>query len=631
MVYVVEGEKDADRLANALGVVATTNSGGAEKWKPFHSVYLKGHPVIILPDNDDAGERHALQVAASTHQIGCVARIVQLPGLGRHGDVSDWLNGGGTLEGLERLAAEVTPYGASENGQQPAAALEQTRMLWEGSRHREPARNIIDRLNARGKFITAEGVPYYFDDHSKVLSHIESFEMAKLLRMDVGLNATEALYKYLVEELRVEAAVHGDKAAIHEFAFYDSARNAVYMDLGDGELLKLDGEKITQHPNGTDDVLFLPINGAQSWKYNPDVPEDSLASVLIDPLNFIDVDGPFGHTANEQRLLLLLWLLGLAFESVQPTKPLALAIGPTGAGKSNMFRRLGQLILGESFNVDAVRRDKEEDFWVATTNRSLVALDNVDRYVPWLEDALAQSATGIKVTKRVLFKTNEAVSFTPRAFLALTARTPKFRREDVAERLLIFHMDTIQEKRSESELRNEVLAQRGEFLSDYANMANRVVATPAPANVDTRIRLADFATIATRIGDGLGVGEPARAMLRKLRHAQFTFATEQNELFYALDTWLNNPPAHGVQHGLAQGDVRLVTTSELYQELKSGAEAHDVPFRWKSAIALGMELANMREALGIHFDIIPSHKEQGSAWSISRVDTNHPGPEGAPF
>lgn len=31
-IYIVEGEKDADRLA-ALGLVATCNAGGAGKWK----------------------------------------------------------------------------------------------------------------------------------------------------------------------------------------------------------------------------------------------------------------------------------------------------------------------------------------------------------------------------------------------------------------------------------------------------------------------------------------------------------------------------------------------------------------------------------------------------------------------
>ena len=37
LVWIVEGEKDADRLA-ALGLVATTNVGGAGKWRPASSI-----------------------------------------------------------------------------------------------------------------------------------------------------------------------------------------------------------------------------------------------------------------------------------------------------------------------------------------------------------------------------------------------------------------------------------------------------------------------------------------------------------------------------------------------------------------------------------------------------------------
>ena len=57
-VIVVEGEKCADYL-NSLGLVATTNIGGAsvppEKtdWKP-----LEGKHIILWPDNDDAGVKH---------------------------------------------------------------------------------------------------------------------------------------------------------------------------------------------------------------------------------------------------------------------------------------------------------------------------------------------------------------------------------------------------------------------------------------------------------------------------------------------------------------------------------------------------------------------------------------------
>ena len=102
VVYIVEGEKDADRLA-ALGLVATTNSGGAGKWIPEFADHLKGRRVCILPDNDDAGRNHAAQVANTLVARGIDHRIVDLPNLPEKGDVSDWLDMGGTPAALIQL------------------------------------------------------------------------------------------------------------------------------------------------------------------------------------------------------------------------------------------------------------------------------------------------------------------------------------------------------------------------------------------------------------------------------------------------------------------------------------------------------------------------------------------------
>jgi hypothetical protein len=55
-VYIVEGEKDADRLAS-LGFVVTTSSGGSNgKW-PELSEPFAGRIVYIIPDNDDPGHK----------------------------------------------------------------------------------------------------------------------------------------------------------------------------------------------------------------------------------------------------------------------------------------------------------------------------------------------------------------------------------------------------------------------------------------------------------------------------------------------------------------------------------------------------------------------------------------------
>lgn len=108
-VFIVEGEKDVDRLG-ALGVLATTNAGGAGKWRDEYNETLRGRPVVIPPDNDDPGRGHSETVARSLCGIANSIKIVPLPGLPDKGDVSDWLDAGGTVEQLYELVENTAAY-----------------------------------------------------------------------------------------------------------------------------------------------------------------------------------------------------------------------------------------------------------------------------------------------------------------------------------------------------------------------------------------------------------------------------------------------------------------------------------------------------------------------------------------
>jgi hypothetical protein len=112
-VWVVEGEKDADTLAG-LGFTATTNPGGAGNWREEYSGFLRGRPVVIVPDNDAHGLKHAEQVARSLHGIAASVKVLTLP-VGAK-DVSDFVaTFADKIEAAERLAllaegaAEWTP------------------------------------------------------------------------------------------------------------------------------------------------------------------------------------------------------------------------------------------------------------------------------------------------------------------------------------------------------------------------------------------------------------------------------------------------------------------------------------------------------------------------------------------
>ncbi len=105
VVYLVEGEKDADSLWNH-GKVATTSPGGANNWKPEFADFLAGKKVVIIPDKDTAGFAYARQVAKSLQGKAREIKSIILPGEGVK-DISDWLDAGGDVTTLLELEQDV--------------------------------------------------------------------------------------------------------------------------------------------------------------------------------------------------------------------------------------------------------------------------------------------------------------------------------------------------------------------------------------------------------------------------------------------------------------------------------------------------------------------------------------------
>ena len=62
------------------------------KWTDTCVQALAGRDIIVLQDNDGAGEKKALEAAQALHSVAKTIRIVLLPDLPPGGDVSDWLD-----------------------------------------------------------------------------------------------------------------------------------------------------------------------------------------------------------------------------------------------------------------------------------------------------------------------------------------------------------------------------------------------------------------------------------------------------------------------------------------------------------------------------------------------------------
>lgn len=135
-IYVCEGEKDADNL-QSLGLTATCNPMGAGKWRKSYSEQLRRAAVAIVSDNDKAGRQHAARVAMALHGIAVSVKVIELPGLPEKGDISDWLQAGGTREQLEALGQGTPPWqptaaSAADRPEIHAGAEDATEPLGEG-------------------------------------------------------------------------------------------------------------------------------------------------------------------------------------------------------------------------------------------------------------------------------------------------------------------------------------------------------------------------------------------------------------------------------------------------------------------------------------------------------------------
>ena len=115
-IYIVEGEKDADRLASH-GLIATTNSGGAEKadgkgiWLGL-AKWFADRRVIIVPDNDESGRQHTKRVGTALTGVVQSIKVLRLPDLLDKGDVSDWLDAGNTIAEFRRLVHQAPKWEA---------------------------------------------------------------------------------------------------------------------------------------------------------------------------------------------------------------------------------------------------------------------------------------------------------------------------------------------------------------------------------------------------------------------------------------------------------------------------------------------------------------------------------------
>ncbi len=505
---------------------------------------------------------------------------------------SAWTGIKGLIEGRKHYAKFFEPVAREIYHIRQKQCLHDCRREFEI--HNEAVREVISDLTERSKFYRDLMGAYIFMEGEKRLIPIDRDNTEfTLLLAKYGINKTETIYKYTEQELYNYAHQSGEETRVHRHAYYNKKTNRLYLYNFDNQIYRICTEEIQLVNNGTDGILFLSDRSSIPFT----IPENGnsaglIENLLLDKINFHNSD----LTIDESRIIVLIWFLSLFFESIMPTKPILAIIGEKGSGKTITLRKTGIILFGDKFNVTPLPH-KPEDFDTALTNNSFMAIDNADSRCRWLEDRLAIAATGGTVKKRQLYTTNKLVEIPIHCYLAITSRTPRFQRDDVADRLIIMEVERYEQPISEDILLGEIRENRNPLLGEVVKMIKDVLKA-LEVNRDYKdsggFRMADFGNFAMKIAKQSGFEEQMRGIFKKLMMAQSVFTLTADPIFDLLQIWSNEPNNTGHE----------VTSGGLCKELADLATKENIefPYREKTQV-FAHRLKNLIPNLDHFFEI----------------------------
>lgn len=446
---------------------------------------------------------------------------------------------------------------------------------------------VEDALLGVGEFLrTPDGRAFLFLKTERRLYDLDQRPFQHLLTSISGLSSKEAPFQFLLDKMQATTTRTARLVEVYSLASYDPVGGRLAISDGAGGVwVRERGGRWQETHNGDGGLLFLTEPDAM-----PFVPEFGADGGAL--AWFLDLLLFARHplTPEDQRTLFTVFLFHQFFPSLRRTRVIPACLGPQGSGKSTALRLTGRLLLGPRFDVIGLHRDKEDAFVAAITNRTVVALDNADSRVPWLDDALATYATGRRYQLRRLYSTNEEVSYEPRATLMLSSRDPQFNRPDVAERLLPLHFERPERYRDEASIFDELEARRGaiwgHLLMRLGTIADALPETAAPA---LPFRMADFAAFGWRVF--AANASEWEALLGRLERAQAEFASDGDGLVDVLRILVER-----------DGVLGPIEVGDLFKVGAKIAEEKRLNFP-KTTNVLGRRLTNSRRVIELELGV----------------------------
>ena len=396
-VFVAEGEKDCDLLAS-WNLAATCNSGGAGKWLAGYSEFLRGKRVVIIPDADEPGRGHALDVAHSLLDVAAEVRIVELPGAK---DVSAWQDGSREL--LVRLAQDAEPLTKSswEKLQVKWRPTQDAATETKTSNHDPTQKDLLLELAATASlFRTPDGAAFADID---VNGHRETWPV-RSERFKGWLNRR---YYEVREGAPSREARESALDTLQAKARFDSPEQPV--------ALRVAEHKGKLYLDLCDEAWRAVEIGPASWRVvdRPPVRFRRTPGMKALPLpvagGSIDELRPFLNVSSDGDFVLAVaWMLA----ALRPNGPFPVLVllGEQGSAKSTFAKILRSLVDPSGVPLRSLPRS-DRDLFIGADNAHVQVFDNISGLQSWVSDSLCRLSTGGGFATRKLFTDSDESLF----------------------------------------------------------------------------------------------------------------------------------------------------------------------------------------------------------------------------
>lgn len=431
---------------------------------------------------------------------------------------------------------------------------------------------------------------YWYNSETHLLIELESVRWNSILHNNYGINPAEAFGKQVTEAIKLRAIQEAKTVSIQNRSLWTGEK--LFLNLGGATVYELDGKDTTITYNGECGYLFKTnLHLLEPIVPDFDNPLDIWAT-LVNDLSFNrSPDAP--AKPEEQAELLKAWMLAFFFQELLPTKPLLLALGVPGSGKTTAMRRILKVLESPDADVLEIAGDKPDSLRASIASHKLLVLDNLEKSgVRWLVDTLNRLATGANIELRQLYKTNETYVLKPNCFVALTAVSMPFSEETLFSRILPLEMQQLQNPMPEHLLQKTLLENMDSLWADLLNKLNSVVGALNQNDSSTppiSSRLADFTVFCKRIeNSGCVDKEVLLHGLRSLVDRQRITLLEASPFVAVLEQWLNSAD---------EETKKEHTFQELFGILEPLARARKLTWRWSNAAALARHIMALAEPL----------------------------------